>query len=66
MNAFNKITTRWAIILLVIAIVGFTTIMVAFGFIKSKVAWPAIIPPLAAVVYGCIAFVKKYKPNPKY
>lgn len=66
MNAFNKITTRYALIMLVLGVVAFATAMVAFGFFKSHVFWPAFIPVLAAVVYGCIAFFKKYKPEDKY
>jgi CHASE2 domain-containing sensor protein len=66
MNSFNKITTRYGLLMLAIAIVAFATIMVAYGFIKSGVFWPAIIPVVVAVVYGCIAFFNKYKPNEQY
>lgn len=66
MNDFNKITVRYGIIMLVLALVAFTTIMVMYGYFKSGTFWPAIIPPVAAIVYGCITFFKKYKPNDKY
>ena len=66
MNAFNKITTRIGLIMLTLAIVLVATGIVVFGFLKSGAFWPAIIPAVAAIVYGCVAFVKKYYPDTNY
>ena len=66
MNDFNKITTRYGLIMLALALVGISTIIVLFGFLKSGIFWPAIIPVIAAVVYGCVVFFKTYKPSDKY
>jgi len=64
MNEFNKVTTRVGLIMLVLALVLFTSGMVIYGFIASKASTPfVLIPPVSAIGYGCYAFVKKYHPK---
>lgn len=66
MNAFNKITTRAGLVIVAVALVAMATGMTIFGFLKSGVFPYAIILPVAAIVYGCVAFVKKYYPKSDY
>lgn len=63
MNDFNKNSTRWGLIMLVLAAVVFCTIAAIYGAIKGGVWW-SIFAPLAATIYGCVCFVKKFKPEP--
>lgn len=65
MKPWNKDNLISGLVILAIAVVIFATIIVIYGFIKSGEAIVALIPTLAAVVYACIVFFKKYYPNDK-
>ena len=61
MNDFNKHTTRALLLMIVFAIVYVFTGIMVYGAIKGGVWW-SIFVPVAAVIYGSVAFYKKYKP----
>lgn len=61
MNDFNKHTTRAFLLMIVFLIVAFFTVAMIYSAIKGG-NWWYIFVPLAAVIYGCVAFYKKYKP----
>lgn len=64
MTEFNKHTTRVGLLMLVLGLVFFTSGIVIYGFCASKVCTPfVLIPPVAAITYGCVDFVKKYYPK---
>ena len=66
MNSFNKITVRVAGIMLILALVALTTGITIFGFLKNGGSVLVLIAPVTAIVYGCVAFFKKYYPGMDY
>jgi len=61
MNDFNKHTTRAFLLMILFAAVALFTGIMLYGAIKGGVWWSVFVP-LAAVIYGCVAFYQKYKP----
>lgn len=60
MTDYNKTNLIQGAVILAVAIVLFFTII---AFVGEK--WWAIPFPVAATIYGCVAFVKKYYPKHK-
>lgn len=60
MTDYNKTNLIQGAVILAVAVVLFFTII---AFIGKH--WWAIPFPVAAIVYGCVVFIKKYYPKKK-
>ena len=62
MTDYNKTNlVQWAVLLAIAFVIFFA--IIAWYFCATAGGWWAFPIPLAAVVYGCVVFFKKYYPK---
>lgn len=62
MTEYNKTNLIQSAVILAVAVVLFFTI-IGLTYCVSAGAWWIVPVPVAAIVYGCVAFIKKYYPK---
>lgn len=62
MTEYNKTNLIQGAVILAVAIVLFFTI-IGLTYCVSAGAWWTVPVPVAAIVYGCVDFIKKYYPK---